>query len=122
LYTDTQPRQIPLLAGQKAIYKPGLQETKIYQTDGKTDTAWKDGKIIFNNTPLEEALRILAKRYNVAFDIRNDKLKRYSFTGTFESQRLESIMEIFGISSKIKWHYAKRPQSASDEKAEIAIY
>jgi ferric-dicitrate binding protein FerR (iron transport regulator) len=122
LYTDIGQRQIPLIAGQKVVYKPDLHEAKISATNGRTDTAWKDGKIIFDNTPLEEALRILAKRYNTVFTIKSDELKQYSFTGNFDSQRLENILEIFGISSKIKWHYARQREGDANEKTEIMIY
>ena len=42
----------------------------------------------------EEQLDVLEKRYNVEFIIKNERLKKYSFTGTFTHQRLERIMGI----------------------------
>ena len=53
--------------------------------------AWKDGEVVLDNTPLEEALWMLEKRYSVKFVIKNEKLKNSSFTGTFTNQRLEKI-------------------------------
>ncbi len=73
-----------------------IQEDKVqlYATSGESEIAWKEGKIIFRNTPLEEGLRMLEKRYNVEFIIKNDRLKGDSFTGTFTNQRLERILNI----------------------------
>ena len=80
-----------------------------------------DKKIIFRNTPLEEGLRMLEKRYNVEFIIKNDRLKGDSFTGTFTNQRLERILEYFQLSSQIRWRYLDSPD-IKDEKSKIEIY
>ena len=88
---------------------------------GESEIAWKEGKIIFRNTPLEEGLRMLEKRYNVEFIIKNNRLKGDSFTGTFTNQRLERILEYFRLSSQIRWRYLDSPDM-KDEKSKIEIY
>ena len=55
----------------------------------------KEGKIIFRNTPLEEGLRMLEKRYNVEFIIKNDRLKGDSFTGTFTKSTSGTYLRVF---------------------------
>lgn len=85
--------------------------------------AWKDGKIIFNDTSLEDALRILSKRFNVQFIIKDPKLKEYSFSGTFVYQRLDRILEHFKISSNIKSRYITTDDNSNKiEKSVIEIY
>lgn len=69
----------------------------------------------------EEGLRMLEKRYNVEFIIKNDRLKGDSFTGTFTNQRLERILEYFQLSSQIRWRYLDSP-NIKDEKSKIEIY
>ena len=86
-----------------------------------SETAWKDGKIIFNNTPLDVALRMLEKRFNVTFKLKNARLKTNAFTGTFTEQRLERILEYFKISSKIQWRYLESPD-IRDERSIIEVY
>ena len=98
-----------------------IVKCELYATSGESETAWKEGKIIFRNTPLEEGLRMLEKRYNVEFIIKNDRLKGDSFTGTFTNQRLERILEYFQLSSQIRWRYLDSP-NIKDEKSKIEIY
>lgn len=107
--------------GQKLIYDSKDNKVQLYVTSGESEIAWKEGKIIFRNTPLEEGLRMLEKRYNVEFIIKNDRLKGDSFTGTFTNQRLERILEYFQLSSQIRWRYLNSPDM-KDEKSKIEIY
>lgn len=107
--------------GQKLVYDSKDNKVQLYATSGESEIAWKEGKIIFRNTSLEEGLRMLEKRYNVEFIIKNDRLKGDSFTGTFTNQRLERILEYFQLSSQIRWRYLDSP-NIKDEKSKIEIY
>lgn len=113
-------KQLALNPGHKIVYDSKNNEARLYKTSGETETSWKDGKIIFNDTPLEDALHILEKRYNVAFIQANTRLDG-SFTGTFTSQRLERILEYFKLSSNIRWRYIDG-KDASQQKTHIEIY
>ena len=106
---------------QKLVYSSQTGEIKRYATSGESEISWKDGKLIFNDTPLDEVLHMLGKRFNVEFVLSNKSLKDSSFTGTFTHQRLERIMEYFRISSHIRWRYI----DSADIKAErqkIEVY
>lgn len=70
-----------------------------------TQTAWKDGLVIFRNTSFEEALKILSKRFNTEFIVKNDLLYENSFTGTFSGQHLTLILEHFRLSSDIQYKF-----------------
>ena len=118
---EQQPATIVMKPGQKLMYNTTSSQVKLIQTRGETETAWKDGKIVFLATPLPEALRILEKRFNVSFVLSNDRLRKEAFNGAFTHQRLERILEIFGISSNIKWRYLD-PQNTTNEKTRIEIY
>ena len=108
-------------AGQKLTYDSFSSQVQLIETSGVTEIAWKDGKIAFQATPLPEALRLLEKRFNVTFVISNDRLRKEAFTGSFSHQRLERILEIFKISSNIKWRYLDT-KDARNEKTKIEIY
>lgn len=95
--------------------------TRISVTNGQAEAAWKDGKIIFDATPLPEALRMLEKRFHVRLILRNARLKDEAFTGTFTTQRLERILDVFELSSGIHWRYIDNPDK-SEEKTTIEIY
>lgn len=114
-------KRINLSPGQKLIYASDSSKVKLYNTSGVSETAWKDGKIILDNTPLEEALRMMEKRFGVEFIIKNERLKNSSFTGTFINQRLEKILEYFRLSSKIRWKYIHNDEDEI-ERDRIEIY
>ena len=113
-------KQIVLNPGQKVVYDSKKGTASLFETSGETETSWKDGKIIFDNTSLKDALRILEKRYNVVF-IQKNPARKAAFTGTFTSQRLERILEYFKLSSNIHWKYVDG-KDASQKKTHIEIY
>ena len=107
--------------GEKLVYNLNSSKAILTKTNGDAETAWKYGKIIFNNTPFNEVLRILSKRFNVDFVVKNEKYRKDSFTGTFSTQRLEQVLDVFSISSKIKWRYI--PTDKTEEKrSKIEVY
>lgn len=118
---NQQPAIVVMTPGQKLMYNTTSSQVNLIQTSGETETAWKDGKIVFRATPLPEALRMLEKRFNVAFVLSNNRLRGEAFNGSFTNQRLERILEIFKISSNIKWRYLDT-QDTKNERTRIEIY
>lgn len=91
-----------------------------------TQTAWKDGLVVFRNTSFEEALKILGKRFNTEFIVKNDLLYENSFTGTFSGQHLTLILEHFRLSSDIQYKFID-PEISQDkdkisEKTIVELY
>lgn len=85
-----------------------------------TLTAWKDGLVIFRNTPFEDALNVLSKRFNVEFIVKNDLLYENSFTGPFDGQHLHLILEHFRLSSGIHYKFVD-PETGTDKISEKTI-
>lgn len=83
-----------LLPGEKITYNSISGEVFVSRAAVLSDISWKEGKIILYKTPIEKALRMLSKRFNVDFVITDPALKENSFTGTFIHQRLDRIWSI----------------------------
>lgn len=105
--------------GQEIVYTQ--QHIKVNKADVEVTTSWKDGKLIFRDTPFEEVLRILSKRFGVDFVVKNPKSLEASFTGVLEKQRLERILEYISVSSNIKFKYAES-SDVNQEKQKIEVY
>lgn len=118
---NQQSATVDMKSGQKLMYDTTSSQVKLIPTSGETETAWKDGKIIFQATPLPVALRMLEKRFNVTFVLSNNRLRGEAFNGSFTNQRLERILEIFKISSNIKWRYLDTGDT-TNERTRIEIY
>lgn len=111
----------PMEAGEKLRYDVRTHELTRTRTSGTSELSWKEGLIIFEDTPIQEALRMLEKRFHVDFTIRNSNLEDDRFTGTFSTQRLEKILKFFEISTGIRWRYLNNPD-LGQEKLNIEIY
>lgn len=98
-------KEVKLTPGEKIVYDSKTGKANLMKTSGEVETAWIDGKIILNNTPAKEVLRLLEKRYNVKFIVREGIQMNGSFTGTFTNQRLERILEYFQLSVGLRWRY-----------------
>ena len=75
-----------------------LEKVNIAQVSG-----WMDGRLSFKDTPMPNVLRQLAHFYSVDFDIQDEVIHDYTFTGTFENRPLFQILDYMKISSKIDY-------------------
>lgn len=89
-----------------------------------TQIAWKEGLVILRNTPFEEVLKILSKRFNTDFIVKNDLLYENSFTGTFSGQHLHLILEHFRLSTDIQYKFIDPDisQNKISEKTIVELY
>lgn len=119
---DQQQQYVTLSPGQQLVYNSLSGKTKLYTTSGERELSWKDGKIIFRQTSLREALDILADRYNAEFTIRKNVPHDDSFSGTFTNRNLEQILNFISISSKVRWRYLNNNGNDDKEKIRIEIF
>jgi transmembrane sensor len=65
--------------------------------------AWKEGKFIFNNEPLDMVLLKLSRWYNFNFSFKEKVFKQKQFSGRLDrNTEFEDVLEIIRISSNIK--------------------
>ena len=88
---------------QKANYNPEKKNLHIVHVNPIYETAWIEGKIMFNETPLPEVLNRLSHFYNVHFQIEDQVINQYTFTGVFEQRHLTQVLDYLSISSQIKY-------------------
>jgi len=108
---------------EQITYLPHTHKATLRNVYVQEDIAWKDGRVIFRNTPFDEAMWILSKRFNVDFVVRKAALHTYSFTGSFLDQNLIRILEHFKLSSGI--NYSQKQLISDDgeiQKTEIVLY
>lgn len=92
-----------LSPGEQLSYNPERRTSTTRIVNPRTVSSWKDGHIILENTPLQEALRMIENRYNVKFLIRNNALLSNHYTGVFVDQSLDVILEHFKKTTKISF-------------------
>lgn len=65
--------------------------------------AWRDGRLVFRNTPLDEVLHRLERRYNVEIDFRNHTDEVFRYRATFRDETLDQIFDYLSASADIRW-------------------
>lgn len=116
------PQYISMAPGHKLIYYSQNGRTELYTTSGERELSWKDGKVIFRQTSLRDALDILADRYNAEFVVRENVPHDDLFSGTFTDRNLEQILNFIDVSSKVRWRYLNNDGDAGKEKIKIEIF
>ncbi len=77
-------------------------------------SAWKEGKIVFFNDPVEKLISRLENWYNVDIEITGNTLKGYHFTATFGQESLDQVLKYLSISTPFSYQFV--PMSAADKK------
>jgi ferric-dicitrate binding protein FerR (iron transport regulator) len=113
-----------LKPSEHAVYKI-KEKTISISTEEDLDKfiAWKDGKLVFFNDPIEKVAEKLGNWYNVTVKINNQNLKGYRFTATFSDEPIEQVLELLSKSSPIKCKITKayKLSDSSYSKREIII-
>jgi ferric-dicitrate binding protein FerR (iron transport regulator) len=83
-----------LLPTQQAVVGK-CEKVNISRPVALSDTkAWTEGKIIFDETPLDEVVKMLERWHGVEITIRDSKILKYNITASFESESIYQIMYI----------------------------
>ncbi|MEO1253483.1 MAG: FecR domain-containing protein [Bacteroidota bacterium] len=89
-------------AGKEAIFNKENLSVKVKDVPDANIMSWRNGIFTFNDTPLRDALPILAKYYEVSFDITNEKLKDCKISATFNKQPLDEVLKTIGTTLNLK--------------------
>ena len=92
-------KDVMLKPGEQLLFSKGSGDVKTNQVDTGEFTAWKGGKIYFNNETLLNLTKQLERWYEVSFSFENEQIKNYRFSGVINKDRsldytLKIIQEI----------------------------
>lgn len=97
-----------LKPNQYLSFNKQTKEKHITNEDVARYVAWKDGKLIFRNDPLEKVLSKLSVIFNVEIDLRGEQLKNYRYHATFQDESLEEILKLLKLSAPLSFREEKR--------------
>jgi transmembrane sensor len=104
---------VALMPGQHVKYN--VKTGEINSTKGKVEKfiVWKEGKMVFDDTPITEVARHLERKYNVDIEVRDD-IKDYYYTVTFLDEPLTQILELMTIATPISYEVLPRKKLSDD--------
>ena len=95
-------KEIKMVPNQELVIlsqKPKLLEN----ANVVKSTAWKDGLLLFDNTPMVEVIKKMERWYGVNIVVNDPKIYDYRFTAKFKSESVSQVLEILKLSSNIKF-------------------
>ena len=77
--------------------------------------AWKDGKLIFNETPFHEAVLKLGRWFNTDMVLAGESLAKYRYTATFTNEDLSQVLELLELSAPIEFSMVARRKTGDSD-------
>jgi len=86
--------------------------------------AWKDGKLVFHDEPLEEVAKKLSRWFNVEIEIADPKLLDLTYTATFIDENLQQVMELMSMVSPVNYTISNRQEKSQGifSKRKVILY
>lgn len=94
-----------LKPGEQALFDMETKQLSIREVNVYEKIAWKDGKIIFRNAPLDEVFDRLSERYNVDIVLHDHHQlsDRYRSRVTFTDETIQQIFTYLSVAAPIEW-------------------
>lgn len=83
------------------IYKSKLSPV---QDSILTETAWVQNKLAFKHLQLEKVAAMLEEWYGVEIDFKDNSKKQLYFSGVFETESLEQVLNALETTLSFTWH------------------
>lgn len=84
---DLKTRQrLALSPNQRFVFDKRTQRSLLEDVETNNYTAWKEGKLIFRNTPLSEVISRLSRWYNVDMECSDQSLYDIPYRATFQNE------------------------------------
>lgn len=92
-----------LLPTESFLLKNNHECILINKADTTKQKAWKEGWLIFDNTPMSDVLKKLQRWHGVNFILDDKKVLNYKFTAEFNSESIIQILEMIKYCSFIDY-------------------
>lgn len=99
-----------LIPGQHVIYNKNTGDVESSMEQVEKYIAWKDGKMVFDNEPIEQVAQRLSRMFNVDIQV-NNEVKNYKYTVTFIDEPLFQILELLTVATPINYRALPRTKN-----------
>jgi transmembrane sensor len=92
-----------IVPGVPAGAKVTLNNISLAHDSLVVETAWMHNKLAFTDESLLNIIRMLERRFDVTVEFKNEEVKTFSYTGVYENESLEKILELLSVSQKFTY-------------------
>ncbi|RPH29030.1 MAG: DUF4974 domain-containing protein [Bacteroidales bacterium] len=106
---QSQAGAIFLSPGQQAVFNPSTESMEVREVDTKYYTAWHDGRLIYDNEPLENIFIDLSRWYDFDISYLNPDAKQIRFSCNLERyENLNAFVTLLEKTNKVKVNLAMK--------------
>jgi len=122
--TEKANKQYILNPNEQILFNTGDKTFSKSIVDVERVTAWKDGKLIFDEIPFHQVVLTLGRWFNADIRLVDQSIANYRYTGTFINENLNQVMELLKLTAPIEYSYIKRELVENNEftKEKIIIW
>lgn len=102
-----------LRPGQHVIYEKKTGAVKSSLERIEKYIAWKDGKLVFENEPIDRVAQRLSRMFNVEIQV-DKEMEKYRYTVTFIDEPLFQILELLSAATPINYRALPRIKNPDD--------
>lgn len=103
---------VVLQPGERGVLSKIDHSLKVEETGLYEKTAWREGKMVFRNAPLEVILKRLSRHYNVDIVMKNQSDKKYFYRATFNNESIFQILDYLKMSAPLEWGFVESVQNS----------
>lgn len=105
LMDDNQDKEITVREKEEIIIpnKSSIASVGRKLADMRLNTSWKDGYLVFDNTPIDEVIKKMERWYGVTINIKDSNVKKNVFTASFNSESLRQVLDLMNLTCGVKF-------------------
>lgn len=103
-----------LQPGEKITYNRKENSLQLKQVNPGPYTAWKDGYLVIDNEPLEDAVRKIGRWYHVEISVQDDALKNFRLKATFSDEPLDEVLRFIAMTTPVAYQIEERRLDSND--------
>lgn len=107
-----------LKPGEIAECDVNTKEIKVKEATVRDYSAWKEGLLVFKDTPMDEVIKILERKFNTEFIVEDPAIYEPSFNATFKDENLAEVLDYIQYTCHISYKLTKD----STNKTIIKLY
>jgi len=90
----------------------------------KDVVAWKEGKLVFNESPFNQVVTRLGRWFNADIQLADTTLAKYRYTATFTNESLFQVLELLKYTAPIDFSSNSREVLGKNDfsKQEVRIW
>ena len=118
LHAKNKDFSYKLKPGEVAEYDHKSENVNINNADLKNYAEWKNGVLIFRDTPMDEVIKMLERKFNVDIIVDNPKVYKSLFNANFKNESLTEILDYIQFSCSVSYRIADDEPT----KSKITLY